>query len=181
MKNYDQISLDDYSFKQVEVRLYLKEGETLYSPEPISSPVSAINVLSELMKDLDREMVAVVNLDAKNRPMNYNIVSIGSINTSLAPIQNIMKSAILSNAASIMLAHNHPSGDCTPSRQDYELTVRLVEAGKLLEIPVLDHLILGGDGDRYSFREHNPELFTGPYKKEVLSQNRKKNVSDRER
>ena len=64
MKNYDQISLDDYSFKQVEVRLYLKEGETLYSPEPISSPDSAINVLSELMKDLDREMVAVVNLEA---------------------------------------------------------------------------------------------------------------------
>ncbi len=172
MKNYDQISLDDYSFKQVEVRLYLKEGETLYSPEPISSPDSAINVLSELMKDLDREMVAVVNLDTKNRPMNYNIVSIGSINTSLAPIQNIMKSAILSNAASIMLAHNHPSGDCAPSRPDYELTARLAEAGKLLEIPVLDHLILGGDGDRYSFREHSPELFTRPYTKEVLQNNK---------
>ena len=181
MKNYDQISLDDYSFKQVEVRLYLKEGETLYSPEPISSPDSAINVLSELMKDLDREMVAVVNLDTKNRPMNYNIVSIGSINTSLAPIQNIMKSAILSNAASIMLAHNHPSGDCTPSRQDYELTARLAEAGKLLEIPVLDHLILGGDGDRYSFREHNPELFAGPYKKEVLERKKSNRHAEMER
>ena len=174
MKGYDQISLDDYSFKQVEVRLYLKEGETLYSTDPITGPDAAINILSELMKDLDREMVAIVNLDAKNRPMNYNIVSIGSINTSLAPTANIMKSAILSNAASIILAHNHPSGSAVPSRPDYEVTARLAEAGKLLEIPVLDHLILGGDGDRYSFREHNPELFNGPFKKEVLEQKKSK-------
>ncbi len=95
MKNYDQISLDDYSFKRVEVRLYLKEGETLYRTEPISSPEAAEKVLKELMRDLDREMVAVVNLDSKNRPMNYNIVSIGSINTSLAPIQNIMKLSLI--------------------------------------------------------------------------------------
>ena len=92
-----------------------------------------------------------------------------------------MKSAILSNAASIMLAHNHPSGDCTPSRQDYELTARLAEAGKLLEIPVLDHLILGGDGDRYSFREHNPELFSGPYRKEVLERKKSNRHAEMER
>ena len=181
MKKFDQISLDDYSFKQVEVRLYLKEGETLYSAEPITGPDAAINILADLMQDLDREMVAVVNLDARNRPMNYNIVSIGSINTSLAPIQNILKSAILSNASAIILAHNHPSGCAKPSRADYELTARLAEAGRLMEIPVLDHLILGGDGDRYSFQQNNPELFRPTTQKEILNQGKKPRVSELER
>jgi len=176
-KNYDQISFDQYTFKRVEVRLCLKEGDTHYSTEPITTPDKAVDIMGELMKDLDREMVAVINLDSKNRPLNYNIVSIGSINTSLAPIQNIMKSGILSNAAAIILTHNHPSGDARPSKEDIQLTERLIEAGKLMEIPLLDHIIIGEDGgERYSFREGHPEMFNGPYRKEVLNKPKRRRM-----
>ena len=169
MKNYEQISIDDYSFKKVEVRLCLKEDSAIYSTDPITNPDAAVNVMADVMRDLDREMVAVVNLDAKNRPINFNIVSIGSVNRALAPVQNIMKSGILANAASIMLLHVHPSGDVNPSAEDRHLTVKLIEAGKLMKLPVLDHVILGsGTGFKYSFREHEPGLFGGEYQKDVL-------------
>ena len=178
-KDYKQIALDDYSFKRVEVRLCLKDGDPYYSAESVTSPEVAVNIMAEIMKDLDREMVAVINLDAKNRPLNYNIVSIGSINQSLAPIQNIMKSAILSNAASIIVMHNHPSGEATPSRADIQVTERLVEAGKLMELPMLDHIIVGEGGDeRYSFRCGHPELFEGEYRKEVLEMPKKLKKSE---
>ena len=169
-KSYEQISIDDYAFKKVEVRLCLREDNTVYSTDPITSPDAAVNIMADMMRDLDREMVAVVNLDAKNRPINFNIVSIGSVNRSLAPIQNIMKSGILANAASILLLHSHPSGDVTPSAEDRQLTVKLIEAGKLMELPVLDHVIVGaGTGYKYSFRECEQDLFKGAYRKEVLN------------
>ena len=173
-QNSNKISLDNFYFKRVEVRLCLKEGDPFYSPEPITSPEAATKIMSEIMSDLDREMVTVINLDAKNRPLNYNIVSIGSINQSLAPIQNIMKSAILSNAASIIVMHNHPSGEATPSQADIQVTERLIEAGKLMELPVLDHVIVGeGGNERYSFRQAHPEMFLGEFKKEVLGMTKK--------
>ena len=181
-QRYDQISLDEYTFKKVEVRICLREGEPYYSTEPISGPDQAVNIMGELMKDLDREMVAVVNLDTKHRPLNYNIVSIGSLNASLAPIQNIMKSGILSNAAAIILVHNHPSGSPTPSKEDMQLTEKVIEAGKLMELPLLDHVIIGGGGrERYSFREENPQMFEGPYRKEVLEKTRMKKHRQMER
>ncbi len=177
----NQISLDNFYFKRVEVRLCLKEGDPFYSPEPITSPEAATKIMSEIMSDLDREMVAVINLDAKNRPLNYNIVSIGSINQSLAPIQNIMKSAILSNAASIIVMHNHPSGEAAPSQADIQVTERLIEAGKLMELPVLDHVIVGeGGNERYSFRQAHPEMFMGEYRKKMLERQKttRKNMKE---
>ncbi len=181
-QRYDQISLDEYTFKKVEVRLCLREGNPYYSTEPISSPDQAVNIMGQFMKDLDREMVAVVNLDTKHRPLNYNIVSIGSINASLTPIQNIMKSAMLCNAAAILLVHNHPSGSPAPSKEDMQLTEKVVEAGKLMELPLLDHVIIGsGDRERYSFREANPQMFEGPYRKEVLDQAKPKKHREMER
>lgn len=169
-QNYEQISLDDYSFKRVEVRLCLREDSAIYSSDPLSSPDAAVNVMADMMRDLDREMVAVINLDARNRPINFNIVSIGSINSSLAPIQNIMKSGILCNASSIMLMHNHPSGEVEPSPQDINLTERLIGAGKLMELPVLDHVIIGGSsGEHYSFRQERPSLFANDHENRSLT------------
>ena len=106
-----QYSLGDYQLQEVTVRLCLKEGAVLYSTAPLSHPEAARDVMRDVLKDLDREMVCVVNLDNKMKPINYNVVSIGSIDQSMVPIQNVYKSSILSNAASIMLLHNHPSGD----------------------------------------------------------------------
>ena len=93
-----------------------EEGD---SQIPLTSPEGAAAVMRDVLKELDREWVCVVNMDNHLKPVNFNIVSIGSINQSLAPIQNILKSGILSNCSNIMLMHNHPSGDNEPSRRTY--------------------------------------------------------------
>ena len=108
-----QQSIDNYRLAQVDVRLVLKESTSLYSTESLSGPEQAARIMAEAMKDLDREMVCVVNMDNHLRPINYNVVSIGSLNASVVPVQNVFKSSILSNAGSIMLLHNHPSGEIT--------------------------------------------------------------------
>lgn len=152
--------MNEYKFKEVNVRLRLEEGSALYSTSPMTSPSAATNVMKDVLKEMDREMVCVVNLDHKLRPINYNIVSIGSMDSSLVPIQNVYKSCILSNAFAIMLFHNHPSGDITPSKRDISITRKLIEVGKLMEIPLVDHLIIGGgNGDTFSFKENYPKLF----------------------
>ena len=124
-----------YELKQVQVRLRLSEAGSIYSSKEITNDVRAAEVMSDVLAQMDREYVCVVNLDTKNRPINFNIVSIGDINTAIVPIQNIFKSTILSNSARIMLMHNHPSGDLTPSMQDMNLTKRvypdLQSVGKL--------------------------------------------------
>ena len=156
-----QYSLSDYQLREVHVRLCLKEGDPLYSEMPISGAYDAVNVMRDVLKELDREMVCAVNLDNRLKPINYNIVSVGDVNTSLVPIQNVFKSSILSNAAAIILLHNHPSGDPSPSKQDLQVTEHLAAAGKLINIPLMDHVIVGGMlGDLYSFRGNHPELFS---------------------
>ena len=161
-KTPGQQSLDDYKLEQVDVRLCLKEASPLYSMQPISSPESAAKVMADMFRELDREYCCVINMDNQLRPINFNIVSIGSLNQSIVPIQNVFKSAILSNAGSVMMMHNHPSGVVKPSQEDFNITKRLVEAGKLMDIPVMDHIIIGGGtGEQYSFRTKNPELFSG--------------------
>jgi len=89
----------------------------------------------------DREKFIVLHLNTKNRLISYEVVSVGSLNTSIVHPREVFKAALLSNAASIILAHNHPSDDPNPSQDDRQLTKRLIEAGKLLGIEVLDHLI----------------------------------------
>jgi DNA repair protein RadC len=91
----------------------------------------------------------VALLDRKNRVIGINTVAIGSLTASVVHPREVMKPAILSNAAAIILCHNHPSGDPQPSQEDRVLTQRLVEAGKLLGINVLDHLIIGDGTQAY--------------------------------
>lgn len=158
----NQYSFDDYQLKQVDVRLKLMDGPSYYSQTPLSNPADAAMVMRDVLKELDREWVCVVNMDNHLKPVNFNVVSIGSINASLAPVQNILKSAMLSNCNNMMLLHNHPSGETEPSREDMQLTKRVSEAAKLMDMSIIDHLIVGGqNGDLYSIREHDPELFTG--------------------
>ena len=152
---------DEYELMQVKVRLKLSEAEPLYSTEQITTPDKAAEVMAQALAQLDREYCCVVNLDGANHPINFNVVSIGDIDKAQIPIQNAFKSAILSNAASIMLFHNHPSGSTRASRDDIEVTKRLIEAGKIMNIPVLDHIIVaGGTADHFSFRDNNPDMFT---------------------
>ena len=148
-------------YKLKEVCIRLAEGHPLYSDVPLSSPTAALDVMRKELSQYDREILCVVNLNNKLKPINFNIVSMGSINGSVAAIPNILKSGILSNAAGFLLLHNHPSGDVTPSREDIQTTRRCIEAGKIMDIPCLDHVIVGGgNSDYYSFRESGMVDFT---------------------
>lgn len=100
----------------------------------------------ELFHDLrfeTKEIFLALHLDSKNRILCMDRVSVGSLNASIVHPREIFKSALLSSSAAIVLAHNHPSGDATPSREDLELTARLKDCGELLGIRILDHVIIG--------------------------------------
>ncbi|MFD2443704.1 RadC family protein [Bacillus sp. CGMCC 1.16607] len=120
----------------------VRESSILYKNRKITSPEDAYNLLKEFLVDEDRERFVVVSLDTKNQPTAINICHVGSLNASLVHPREVMKSAILSNAASIIVGHNHPSQDPTPSKEDCEVTKRLVEAGRIIGIDVLDHLVV---------------------------------------
>lgn len=149
-----------YELKQVDVRLMLKEGSPLYSTQKLNNPSDAVEVLKNEFVDYDREVIAIVNLDSQNRPLNFSIVSAGTVSQTQFRVADLFKSSILSNAAKIFMAHNHPSGLCQPSKADHISTKRIIEAGKLLDIPLLDHVIIGAyRGESYSFRENCPQYF----------------------
>ena len=142
-----------YRFKEVCVRL--EEGRTLYSNQMLTSPDRAAEVMRKELSMMDREMVCVINLNSKLKPINFNVVSIGTLNSAPAEFSNMFKSAILSNASCIMVMHNHPSGSTEPSVEDIGMTKRIVAAGQLMNIKVLDHIIVGGQsGEIYSMREN---------------------------
>lgn len=142
-----------YRFKEVCVRL--EEGRTLYSNQMLTSPDRAAEVMRKELSMMDREMVCVINLNSKLKPINFNVVSIGTLNAAPAEFSNMFKSAILSNASCIMVMHNHPSGNTEPSVEDIGMTKRIVAAGQLMNIKVLDHIIVGGQsGEIYSMREN---------------------------
>jgi DNA repair protein RadC len=132
----------------------VREAQLNY--DPITQPLEAENavriIARRLLDGLDREAGVVLALDSRNRPIGCHIVSIGSLSASLIHPREVFKFAILANAASIIFAHNHPSGDPTPSKDDIELTRRLVNAGQLLGIEVIDALITGYD-TLLSFKE----------------------------
>mgnify|MGYP001229671397 CR=1 FL=1 len=113
---------------------------------------AAAAALRPCFAGLDREQFLVCCLDAKNVSIGVNIVSIGSLTLSIVHVREVFKSAILLNSCAILAVHNHPSGDPTPSPEDRTLTTRLREAGDLLGIRLLDHLILGDDR-LYSFAD----------------------------
>lgn len=129
----------------------VKEKEVPYITGAVNEPEKVAELAETILKGADREYLLVLSVDSKGRPLAMEIVSIGTVNATLAEPREIFKHAILANAAGILLAHNHPSGDCTPSKEDEEMTKRISESGKLLGIPVRDHVIIG-DG-YFSFYE----------------------------
>jgi len=123
----------------------VKESSILYEQRCVKSPEDAYQLLKQFLVERDREHFIVVSLDTKNQPVSINVCHIGSLNASIVHPREVMKSAILSNAASIIVGHNHPSGKAEPSREDIEVTKRLVETGKIIGIEVLDHIIVGDE------------------------------------
>ncbi|WP_373484470.1 RadC family protein [Acetobacterium sp.] len=133
----------------------VKEGSILYDVRKLSSPSDAAGLGRKFLDEADREQVIVCCLDNKNQPVSVNIVSMGTVNSSLVHPREVFKTAVLSNAASIILFHNHPSGDPEPSQEDITITERIKEAGKILGIELLDHIIIGSENRFVSFKEKN--------------------------
>ncbi len=130
----------------------VKETSFLYKNRSIKSPEDGFHLFKQFLGELDREYFVVMCLDVKNQPTHINVCHVGSLNSSIVHPREVMKTAILSNACSIIVAHNHPSGNPTPSPEDIEVTKRLIEAGEIIGIDVLDHLIIGED-DFVSLKE----------------------------
>lgn len=113
----------------------------------VSGPTAACELLRDATH-ADRESFYAIHLDTRNRVIGVEEVAKGTLNGVEVHPREVFKSAMLTNARAMIIAHNHPSGDPTPSRQDIELTTRLVDVGKMLGVPILDHVILAADGCR---------------------------------
>lgn len=164
-------SRNSYKLDQVGIRM-VKEPP-LYSSEPVNSPEAAVRIIADTLRNYDREVFCVVNLRNDLKPINVNVVSVGTLNASIAHPREILKSTILSNAAAVMLLHNHPSGNLTPSREDIELTARMQEICTMLGTPVQDHIIVGNDDRYFSFWEQDILQIARPLDKDLSDINLK--------
>lgn len=150
----EAIQQPEHLLENVSIRLVREMP--LYSKSPINEPEDAVKLVGDCICEYDRELLCVVNLSANGMPINFNIASMGSLNKTIAEPSQIFKSALLSNANNILVMHNHPSGDLHPSKEDIMFTDRLIKAGDLMGIPLVDSIIVGGDNMKYySFREHD--------------------------
>jgi len=144
-------------------RIFIKSIEARYrnevvrddAPQWVSKRFTQPQQVFEMFRDLrleTKEHFIVLHLDGKNRIVCFDRVSIGSLNQAIVHSREVFKTACLSNAAAVLLVHNHPTGDPTPSQEDIAITRRLKESGEILGIKVLDHIIVG-DNEFLSFVE----------------------------
>jgi len=131
----------------------VKENDIDYPDVNISVPQTVADLVTKYVGLPDREMFIVLAVNVRNKITGIHTVSVGSLDTSIVHPREVFKFAILANASSIIVAHNHPSGDTTPSSDDIELTKRLKQASEILAIDLLDHIVLGHDGQYLSFRD----------------------------
>ena len=153
---------EKYGLDQVAIRMV--KMPPLMSRVPINNPKAAVRLICGTLKEFDRETLVVVNFQSDMKPINMNFVSMGTLDTSPAHPREILKTSILSNASSIMLFHNHPSGSLLPSRKDVEITEMMMRACQIIGIPILDHIIVGTNDRYFSFHEKDvlkvPEIET---------------------
>lgn len=123
---------------------------------------SAVNVVNIFYKEMQQETVEkflVIHLNNQNIIESFQTVSIGTLNSASVAIRDVFKAALIANCAAIICLHNHPSGNCNPSREDKEITEQINDAGKLLRIKVLDHIIIG-EGSYYSITNNHRRSIT---------------------
>ncbi len=134
--------------KAIELKAAFELGKRLLVAAPherpvVKSPADAANLLLMEMAPLEQEHLRTIIMDSKNHVLKVHTVYIGSLNSAQVRVGELFREAIRLNAAAVIVAHNHPSGDPTPSPDDVHVTRQIVEAGKLLNIDVLDHLVIG--------------------------------------
>ena len=142
------------NYKGIRCRVCLVRENTSEELIKINNESDAYELVKDELAGSDREILLSVMLTVKNDLIGVETVSIGSITASTTTPRNIFKSAILSNAVAIIICHNHPSGELIPSKNDIEITKQLIDAGELLGIKVLDHLIVSNQGYK-SLRDHH--------------------------
>ncbi|MBA7493474.1 hypothetical protein ES702_04033 [subsurface metagenome] len=142
----------------------LREIEIRYKTRKVkgkTTRVTGLKIVFQLFKDLQneaKEKLIVINLNSKNIINSFEVVGIGTLNTTLTTPREIFRGAIVTNSAAVLCVHNHPSGDPTPSGDDIRLTRKLLKLAKILHFVFLDHVIIGAD-TYTSIRKRNPKLF----------------------
>ena len=136
------------SAKAVQIKASLELGRRLIATTPqerptVTSPADAANLLMTEMSLLEQEHLRLVLLDTRNHVLAMPTIYVGSLNTSVVRVGELFRAAIKENAAAMIVVHNHPSGDPSPSPEDVRVTGQIVSAGKLLDVDVLDHIIIG--------------------------------------
>lgn len=131
--------------KLKSIQAVYERGPDYVNANELDKFTSSRNVFewAQKLKDQTKEMFLALHLDSKNRLLCVDVVSIGSLNASIVHPREVFKMALLSNAASILLIHNHPSGDPNPSREDLDLTKQLSKGSEMLGVRILDHVIIG--------------------------------------
>src|SRR5579885_2316514 len=137
------------SYRVPTIRLsVVRDGSAMTDTRIVRSSADAAAVARAIVGDADREYFVAMLLDAKHRVSAVHVVAIGSLTLAIVHPREVFKAAVIANAAAVVVAHNHPSGDPSPSAEDREMTARLATAGDVLGIKLLDHVIVG-DGERY--------------------------------
>lgn len=145
---------EDNEFSLDVVSIRLVKDAPFFSERPFTTPEEVAGVLGEYMCQLDREVIAVVNLSSCLKPINVHFASVGALNEAMAHPRELLKASVLSNASQMLLMHNHPSGNLMPSKADTMMTDRMIKVCELMGIPLVDHIIVGGDNrEFFSFKE----------------------------
>jgi DNA repair protein RadC len=134
--------------KAAEIKAALEIGRRLVASAPeerpkVTTPDDAFHLLKSEMMFLDQEQLRLILLDTRNRVIRTPTIYVGSLNTSVIRVGELFRAAIRENSAAFIVAHNHPSGDPSPSPEDINVTRQIVQAGKLLDVDVLDHIVIG--------------------------------------
>lgn len=133
----------------------VKEKEVLYEKRKFHNSDDAAEFAASFFEGADREKIYVCCVDNHNKPISMELASVGTVSETVTGVREVFKSAILSNAMGIFMFHNHLSGETQPSMEDCRITDRMKEAGFLLGIPLIDHIVIGEAGKYYSFREND--------------------------
>lgn len=145
--------MENNPFKLDKVAIRMVHEPPLFSDYPLDKPEAVVKLMADTLRDYDREVFAVINLRSDLAPINLNIVSMGALNQSLVHPREVLKTMILSNAAAVMLVHNHTSGKLVPSNDDIMTTDRLAKVCELVGIRLMDHVIVGPGKAYFSFSE----------------------------
>ncbi len=140
--------------REVSIRY---RGARLKADRPLDHPLHAVRLAMKIVRDDAREHFVALYLDSRHQAIAYSVVSVGTANQSLVHPREVFQSAVLSGAVALLVLHNHPSGNPTPSREDHDVTQRLRDAGQILGIRLLDHVIWTREGRYHSFAQTTPD------------------------